>query len=170
MYQLILAGVSLGAKILTVNVNSAKKFGRVAAKRPNEVLNEEEIAAIHLYTQETPVLPIYLVTVEVLTTEILDYIITLLMERHMMLLCSAAHIVATVCSGTHCCYCVQRHSISLWSTPHFFPVHQVYALLNACLRDKDRKKIKPWLPYVKLLLVAIYKLPLKTVSGCLTCY
>ena len=47
-----------------------------------------------------------------------------------------------------------------------FPLH---AILNARLRDRDRKKLKPFFPFLKLLLTAFYKLP-NAAAGSLIIY
>ncbi|CAF1568179.1 unnamed protein product [Didymodactylos carnosus] len=38
----------------------------------------------------------------------------------------------------------------------------VYPLLNSKLRERDREQLKPWFAYLKLLLTALFKLPLST--------
>jgi hypothetical protein len=35
----------------------------------------------------------------------------------------------------------------------------LYSLLNQLLRDRDRRKLKPWFSYLKLFLTALFKLP-----------
>ncbi|CAF4235064.1 unnamed protein product, partial [Rotaria sordida] len=35
----------------------------------------------------------------------------------------------------------------------------LYKILNVALRSEDRHKIKPWFPYLKLLMTALHKLP-----------
>ncbi|CAF4733248.1 unnamed protein product, partial [Rotaria sp. Silwood2] len=34
----------------------------------------------------------------------------------------------------------------------------LYSILNEMLRDRDRRKLKPWFPYLKLFLTALFKL------------
>ena len=36
----------------------------------------------------------------------------------------------------------------------------LYPRLNAALRSRDERMLEPWLPYMKLLLTALYQLPL----------
>ena len=39
----------------------------------------------------------------------------------------------------------------------------LYSLLNAALRNHDKRALEPFLPYMKLLLSGLYQLPLKRV-------
>jgi len=78
----------LGSVQMTGMVAMAKMAARKLSSNPHN-LSQDEIAAIHLYTQETP----------------------------------------------------------------------LYRVLNGCLRNEVRKVLKPFFPYLKLLLRAMYKLP-----------
>ncbi|CAF2767090.1 unnamed protein product [Rotaria sp. Silwood2] len=50
-------------------------------------------------------------------------------------------------------------AISLY-TIDWDPGHRsLYSVLNRTLRDENRKKLIPWFPYLKLIFVALFKLP-----------
>lgn len=43
--------------------------------------------------------------------------------------------------------------------PTIDPLQLLYGTLNKLLRDEDRSKLKPFFPYLKLLLTALQRLP-----------
>ena len=43
--------------------------------------------------------------------------------------------------------------------PRLIPLQLLYGKLNKLLRDEDRSKLKPFFPYLKLLLTALERLP-----------
>jgi len=45
---------------------------------------------------------------------------------------------------------------------YLYTTNSIYKLLNAILLDKDREKLKPWFPYLKLILTCLPLLPTKT--------
>jgi hypothetical protein len=49
-------------------------------------------------------------------------------------------------------------SIHLY-TMQFDVEPSLYKILNACLRSENRETLKPWFPFLKLFLTALYKLP-----------
>jgi len=69
----------------------------------------------------------------------------------------------------HCCIITTTfipthlHSLSFFSVttlvPTIDPLQLLYGTLNKLLRDEDRSKLKPFFPYLKLLLTALQRLP-----------
>ena len=44
-------------------------------------------------------------------------------------------------------------------SPRLIPLQLLYGMLNKLLRDEDRAKLKPFFPYLKVLLTALERLP-----------
>ena len=44
-------------------------------------------------------------------------------------------------------------------SPRLIPLQLMYGTLNKLLRDEDRSKLKPFFPYLKVLLTALERLP-----------
>ena len=68
----------------------------------------------------------------------------------------------------HCCNIattvIPTHLLSLSSrspplSRRLIPLQLLFAKLNELLRDEDRSKLKPFFPYLKLLLTALDRLP-----------